>query len=106
MAIGRGTHLGLVLVRGRSMAPTFGGWRRLAIVEFGRSPRVGEVVLARRPDRPEQRVIKRVTARDAGGWWLESDAHGDRTVFSDSWVFGPVSDTLLLGVVRWPRVSR
>ena len=100
------THLGLVLVRGRSMAPAFAGWRRIALVEFGRAPRVGDVVVARRPDRPAQQVIKRITDHDARGWWLESDANEDRTVFSDSWVFGAVADAAVLGVVRWPRVSR
>ena len=51
-----------------------------------------------------QRVIKRVTDHEVRGWWLESDATGDGVVRSDSWLFGPVSDEQLLGVVRWPRV--
>lgn len=88
------------------MAPTFAGPRRLALVEFGREPRIGDVVVAERPDRAGQRVIKRITDRDARGWWLESDADAERTLYSDSWLFGAVNDAQVLGVVRWPRVSR
>ncbi|MHB0927675.1 MAG: S24/S26 family peptidase [Candidatus Nanopelagicales bacterium] len=102
----RDTHLGLVLVRGPSMRPTFSGLRRVAVVCFGAPPRIGDVVVADRPDRPGQHVIKRITDRDARGWWLESDANQDRRVYSDSWLFGAVSDAQVLGVVRWPRVSR
>ena len=97
---------GIVLVRGKSMAPTFDGLRRLALVRFGMEPLIGDVVVAERPDRPGQRVIKRVTDHDQLGWWLESDALGGSQVRSDSWLFGAVSDAQLLGVVRWPRVRR
>lgn len=97
---------GLVLVRGMSMAPTFAGVRRLALVRFGMEPLIGDVVVAERPDRPGQRIIKRVTDHEVRGWWLESDATGSGLVQSDSWLFGPVSDEQLLGVVRWPRVRR
>lgn len=97
---------GIVLVRGMSMAPTFSGLRRIALVRFGMEPLVGDVVVAQRPDRPGQRVIKRVTEHESRGWWLESDAADDGLVRSDSWLFGPVSDAEVLGVVRWPRVRR
>lgn len=97
---------GVVLVRGASMRPTFSGLRRLALVRWGATPVPGDVVVAQRPDRPELRIIKRVTARDASGWWLESDAHEDAVVRSDSWLFGPVPDDLVLGVARWPQVRR
>ena len=88
------------------MRPTFGGLRRVALVRFGARPRIGDVVVADRPDRPGQHVIKRITDHDARGWWLESDANGGPHVHSDSWLFGAVSDAQILGVVRWPRVSR
>ena len=88
------------------MAPTFAGLRRFPVVAFGREPSVGDVVVARRPDRPGLRVVKRVTDRDARGWWLESDALDTGGVFSDSWLFGPVADELILGVVVWPDVRR
>ena len=97
---------GIVLVRGSSMAPTFAGLRRIALVRFGMEPMVGDVVVAERPDRPGQRVVKRVTEHEARGWWLESDATVGGLVRSDSWLFGPVSDAQMLGVVRWPRVRR
>lgn len=92
------------------MVPTFAGIRRFPIVAWGRTPRIGDVVIADRPDRPGMRVVKRATAHDATGWWLESDAQatdaGRGAVFSDSWLFGPVPDEAVLGVVVWPRVSR
>lgn len=89
------------------MAPTFAGLRRFPIVAFGRQPVVGDVVVARRPDRPDVRVVKRVTDRDARGWWLESDASVPESgLLADSWVFGPVSDEHMLGVVVWPKVRR
>ena len=100
---------GVVLVRGRSMAPTFAGLRRFPIVAWGRAPHVGDVVVADRPDRPGLHIVKRATAHDATGWWLESDAHADEArggVFADSWLFGPVPEASILGVVVWPKVSR
>jgi phage repressor protein C with HTH and peptisase S24 domain len=97
---------GLVLVRGASMAPTFRGVRRLALVRFGATPRIGDVVVADRPDRPGQHVIKRVTDCDDRGWWVESDAQGGGLVRADSWLFGPLRDGQVLGVVRWPRATR
>ena len=87
------------------MRPTFGGLRRFALARRGRQPRIGDVVMAVRPDRREMRVIKRITDHDAGGWWLESDATSD-LVQADSWLFGPVRDEDILAVVVWPRVSR
>lgn len=88
------------------MRPTFSGVRRLAVVCWGDEPDVGDVVVAQRPDRPDLRIIKRITSHDARGWWLESDAHADGVVRSDSWLFGPVDDNLVIGVVRWPQVRR
>ncbi len=89
------------------MAPTFAGLRRFPLVEFGRQPVVGDVVLACRPDRPDIRVVKRVTDHDERGWWLESDAgRPAEGLLADSWVFGPVPDALVLGVVVWPKVRR
>lgn len=96
---------GVVLVRGTSMAPTFQGWRRLAVMQRGRVASVGDVVVAARPDRPELLVVKRVTEVSPDGVWLESDAGTDDAVRSDSWLFGPVPSALVRGVVVWPRVS-
>lgn len=88
------------------MLPTFAGLRRIALVSLGREPRIGDVVVAERPDRPGQRIIKRVTDRGERGWWLESDAGTADAVRADSWLFGPVSDDAVRGVVVWPRVRR
>ena len=101
----RDTGWTFLFVRGQSMRPTFGGVRRFAVARLGRTPRVGDVVVAVRPDRRDMRVIKRVTDRDSRGWWLESDHERD-LVQADSWLFGHVADEDILGVVVWPRVSR
>ena len=106
MPFGVEQRWGLDLVRGQSMQPTIRGWRRIVIVRYGAAPQVGDVVVVDRPDRPGFKVIKRLTAHDSRGWWVESDAHEDGTVLADSWQFGHVSDEQILGVVRWPRLSR
>ena len=65
------------------------------VVRWGR-PRVGDIAVARRPDRPDLLIVKRLTAREADGAWLEGD---NRDGSHDSWVFGPVPEDHLLGVV-------
>ena len=61
--------------------------------------RVGDVVVARRPDRPELEIIKRITAIDAGGAIvLEGDNPAAST---DSRQFGPVTRAHILARVRW-----
>lgn len=101
-----GKRWGLSFVKGDSMRPTIGGLRRLLLVHYGATPQVGDVVIVDRPDRPGFRVVKRVTGCDEQGWWVESDNHADERSNADSWLFGPVTDAQLLGVVRWPRLSR
>lgn len=89
------------------MEPTFAGARRVAVVRWGRTPRIGDVVIADRPDRPGMHVVKRVTDHDSKGWWLESDAaHQGAGVLADSWLFGHVAGEQILGVVVWPAVRR
>ena len=61
--------------------------------------RVGDVVVARRPDRPELEIIKRITAIDAGGAIvLEGDNPATST---DSRQFGPVTRAHIVARVRW-----
>ncbi len=61
--------------------------------------RVGDVVVARRPDRPELEIIKRITAIDAGGAIvLEGDNPAAST---DSRHFGPVTRAHIVARVRW-----
>jgi len=106
MAEGARNRWALVLVRGRSMLPRLGGIRRIAVVEYGATPRIGDVVVVDRPDRPGFRIIKRITDHDERGWWVESDNRAETRVQADSWQFGHVSDAQILGIVRWPRISR
>ncbi len=60
---------------------------------------VGEVVVARHPDRPEITMVKRILAIDADGTvFLDGD---NTTASTDSWRFGPVARHLILARVRW-----
>lgn len=66
--------------------------------KHGAPLRVGDVVLVRRPDRPEEETLKRVAALD--GERLE--LLGDNAVDSwDSRKFGPVDRAAVIAVVRW-----
>jgi nickel-type superoxide dismutase maturation protease len=92
-AAGRRWPIGRVEVVGGSMAPALrpGDWW---LVRWTHRVRVGDVVVARRPDRPDLLVVKRVARRTPEGWWLS----GDNAEFSDdSRVFGPVPADLVLG---------
>jgi nickel-type superoxide dismutase maturation protease len=84
-----------VEVAGDSMLPALRSGDRL-LVRAGAVVRRGSVVVARLPDSPETLIVKRAGFRDDDGWWLESDnqrATGRR----DSWDFGAVPDSLVLG---------
>lgn len=90
-----------VAVDGSSMLPSLhaGDW---LVVRWGARPRSGDVVVARRPDRPTLLIVKRAVGRTPHGWVL----HGDNPRASDdSRLFGPVDDGLILGRVLfryWP----
>ena len=61
--------------------------------------RVGDVVVARRPNRPELEIIKRISAIDDGGAIVLA---GDNPVAStDSRQFGSVTRANILARVRW-----
>lgn len=96
---------GRIAVEGDSMLPVLRAGDR-CIVQWCSSAAIGDVVVARRPDRPELLVVKRVTAFRDGGAWLEGDnVRGSH----DSWLFGAVGEQDVLGVVRWrywPRPGR
>lgn len=82
-------------VAGESMLPTLSpdDW---LLVRVGGRVRPGDVIVAHRPDRRELRLVKRVTHRESAGWWVE----GDNPAYStDSRVFGPVPDELVVGRV-------
>ena len=62
-----------------------------------RSPEVGEIVVARRPDRQEVVLVKRVTGVQPDGRVL---LQGDNpSASTDSYVFGPVAPEYLVGKV-------
>jgi hypothetical protein len=59
---------------------------------------VGDVVLARRPDRPEEETLKRIAALDGDRLELLGDNAADSW---DSRRFGPVNRAAVIAVVRW-----
>ncbi len=87
--------LGLADVSGGSMAPSL-RHGDVVLVRYGARVRPGDVVLARRPDRPSLVLLKRAVRRAGHGWWLEGDAPAAST---DSRHFGPVPDAAVLGRV-------
>ena len=61
--------------------------------------RAGDVVVARRPDRPEVEMIKRIAAIDeAGRVFLLGD---NPSASTDSRHFGPVEREHIMARVRW-----
>ena len=89
-------------VAGPSMAPTLlhGDW---VVAWRTRRARVGDVVVARRPDRPDLLVVKRVNNIDETGIWLKGD---NPLASDDSAVFGPVTHIEARVVARyWPRLT-
>jgi nickel-type superoxide dismutase maturation protease len=90
-----------VRVKGDSMAPRLpSGAFVVAHSIDGATPlNVGDVVVARRPDRPELEIIKRIQAIDAGGAiFLAGDNPASST---DSRQFGAVGRQDILARVRW-----
>jgi nickel-type superoxide dismutase maturation protease len=83
------------------MLPTYrpGDW---LVVRRGARIRPGDVVVARRPDRPSLLLVKRAVRRTATGWWLEGDNPDES---DDSRLFGPVEAALVEARVLgryWP----
>lgn len=97
--------LDTVTVAGESMSPRFDQGDRL-VVRWGAPARAGDVVLVRRPDRPDLVVVKRAVSRLTRGWWVAGD---NPSASDDSRVFGVVPDRLVLGRVLfryWPPFRR
>jgi nickel-type superoxide dismutase maturation protease len=84
-----------VEVAGSSMEPTLteGDWLVCRILGPDDSPAVGDIVVVRRPDRPELLLVKRAVRREADGWWVEGD---NGAASDDSRLFGVVPDDHVL----------
>jgi phage repressor protein C with HTH and peptisase S24 domain len=89
--------LGVAVVSGRSMEPTFYDGDRL-LVRYGAPPRVGALAVVRLPGRPL--AVKRVTRRTPDGWWVERD---NPEMGVDSWQVGAIPDRDVVArvVLRW-----
>ena len=61
------------------------------------TPQIGDLVVARRPDRPEVEMLKRVTAVTENGRFFLTGDNPDAS--TDSRHFGPVSASDILGKV-------
>ncbi|HEY8735513.1 MAG TPA: nickel-type superoxide dismutase maturation protease [Candidatus Dormibacteraeota bacterium] len=88
-------------VKGESMRPLLRDGALIAAmrVDPGTMLRVGDVVVARRPDRPGVAIVKRILAIDQQGMvFLDGD---NAAASTDSWTFGPVSRDLILARARW-----
>ncbi|HWG25955.1 nickel-type superoxide dismutase maturation protease [Actinospica sp.] len=87
--------LGVAVVRGPSMVPSYYDGDRL-LVRYGARVHAGDVVLARDPRLPERIVVKRAARRESGGWWLLAD---NPYAPGDSRQFGAVPDELVIARV-------
>ena len=87
--------LGVAVVRGPSMVPTYYEGDRL-LVRYGARVRAGDAVLARDPRLPERILVKRAARRESGGWWLLAD---NPYAPGDSRQFGAVPDELVIARV-------
>lgn len=87
-----------VVVSGSSMEPTLsdGDWLLCRFLSSTDRLEEGDVVVARRPDRPELLVVKRVVRPERGGWWLEGD---NAEASDDSRLFGTVPDDCIVARV-------
>jgi nickel-type superoxide dismutase maturation protease len=87
-----------VVVSGSSMEPTLsdGDWLLCRFLSSTDRLEEGDVVVARRPDRPELLVVKRVVRRERDGWWLEGD---NAEASDDSRLFGVVPDDCVVARV-------
>ena len=100
-------QIGVAVVRGRSMEPTYAEGDRLLVV-YGVRPAPGRVHVIRLPDGPDGPrpvAVKRLTRRERDGWWAERDNPAEGV---DSWLVGAIPDHDVLGrvLLRLPRGRR
>lgn len=94
-----GRRLGWAIVRGRSMEPGLREGDRLLVL-YARTPRPGQVVVARFADGTlavKRAAERRTTRTGEPGWWLLSDNPGEGV---DSRHRGAVADGEVLAVAR------
>ena len=87
-----------VLVEGPSMMPTLRPGDCL-LVRPGAPVRVGDVVVARFPARPDLLVVKRVVRPVGALWWLEGD---NVAATDDSRTYGPAQVLSRVVLRYWP----
>ena len=80
-------------VEGSSMLPRLRPGSLILLLKT-QNLKVGQVAIARRPDRPNLLVIKRVKVVTKNGYWLEGDNQSES---DDSRIFGEVEKELVLG---------
>ncbi len=89
-------------VMGDSMMPLLADGDWLLVVEDV-PVRRGELVVARQPDQPGRRIVKRAAHNEGDGWWLLGI---NPSASDDSRTFGVVANDWIEGVViarYWPR---
>lgn len=84
------------------MSPTLGDGD-VVLVQFGRVPRTGDVVLVRWSARPEQLSVKRAAHPDGAGWWVLGDNPRGST---DSRSLGAAEVVAVVALRLWPRPGR
>jgi nickel-type superoxide dismutase maturation protease len=87
-----------IRVRGPSMAPTLGDGD-VVLARNRKQPRTGDVVVVTWVTRPGQLSIKRVVARQEGGWHVEGDNPDAST---DSRDLGPAQVHGVVMARLWP----
>ena len=91
-------------VTGPSMAPTVRSGDRLLVRRVAAADvRIGDVVLARFPTRPDLLVVKRVRRAVDGGHWVEGD---NPFLTDDSRAFGPAVVVGRVVARLWPSPGR
>ena len=87
------------IVEGESMAPSVSPGERVFVLRAAywfRSPKPGDIVVLRDPREPERLLIKRIDVVHANSVEVAGDnAEGS----TDSRIFGPVPNDLILGKV-------
>ena len=88
----------LMRVEGRSMHPCLKPDDRVLVKRWSLQQQAspGEIVVAWHPHRPRLRLIKRLSQRDADGFWLEGDNPAEST---DSRQLGWFPSDRMIGVV-------